>query len=177
VAVSRAVVSAQSGGEVTLELECAGTEFTNVGTFGSPALQLGPPLLFGQMGLTVGATTNVKCRSFRLTVDNVLNADRFFFGMVTAAPTMMDRVVTVEIEVPYGEHPTLLDAGSPAAGVAVTALFTFGNQSLQLAMPSVRWNITPAPANPPDEMFFTIPGQAFSDTPNGELTAVLDTTA
>lgn len=182
VCCSRAAWSASSGAELTLDVDGEGTDYAIGATFPiGLVMPAGPRLLFRDLAVTVGGTA-VKTRSVRVEVSHGVNNDRRFFGAVSSGPANMDRVVTVSLDMPYGVHKALWDAGSAAAGVAVVVPFAYGGYSLTFTMPAVRTPTVAPDARVPDEIFLPWNGQAFtsldvSDNVVPELTTVLDTTA
>lgn len=173
VAVNRATFAASAGAELTLDLEMIGVDFATGGTFPTGlSADDTPPLLLNDLALTVGGTA-VSCRSFRLTVDNGINAQRFFNSPVLAGPVAMDRMVSVSFEVPWGASSAIWGAGAVDAGVSIVATFTYGAKVLTMTMPTVRAPEKPIDVHGPDEIMLTWEGQALATTGGNELSITL----
>ena len=172
VAVNTATVAASAGGALTLDVECVGIDYA-LGASGSfPAglsFPVGPPFMMTGLSVVIGTTNPVSCRSAKITVHNDLDGERFFFGPTISGAVAQNRVVTVELEIPYGLSATLWNSGEAAAGVAVSCTFSRGAKSLVFSMPTVRAVAPPPQSRVPGETYVTWAGQALSDTPNAEL--------
>ena len=176
VAVNTATFAASAGGPLTLDVDCVGVNYAVGLSSAFPtglSFPVGPPLMMVGLSVTIGSTTAVPCRSVRLTVNNDLDADRYFFGAVISGAVAQDRTVEVELEIPYGLSATFWAAGAGAGGVSVTLAFTRGAQSLTFTMPTVRAVAPPPQTRTPAETFVSWTGLALSDTTNMELSTVL----
>ena len=174
VAVGEAVFACGSGGPLLLDLTCAGTDYTTATAFPTGlTVPAGPPFIFADMAVKVGSTNNVNVRSARLSVNHFLDAERYFYGLVSAGAIATDRAVTVDLEMPYGLHAALWDAGAGAGGVQVRLTFTRGTKVLTLNMPTVRAMAPPPDTRVPAETFLPWSGMALSDTANAELSCTL----
>jgi hypothetical protein len=176
--VSRATLSAQSGGEVKLDCEFQGIDYTkNSGSY--PTLtnhNYGPRFLFGDLAATIAGNT-VAARSVRLTIDHATQNDRFFYGFTSAGPVNTDRVITLELDVPHGIMSDLTDACAIDGGASGNLIFTYGTSIMQITFPKLRSPAISVPAQVPSEMFFTFRAQAYctlSDSPDTpEITVAL----
>lgn len=174
VVVDEATFSASQGAELNLDLSCVGRDWTNAGSFpGSLIADTTTPFLMTDLSITVGSTAAVKCRDWRLTVRNFVNRDRFFNSQTIACAVAMDREVTVAMTLPYGLHRALYRAGAGAAGVAVTAAFTYGTEALTFTTPAVKTPGEPFAVNVPDEVMLEWTGTAMATAPGNELAATL----
>jgi len=177
VVVSRATISAQSRGEVILDIEGVGSTWTNSGTFPTLSPSLGSRLLFGDLGLSVtGIVGSVPCRSIRITIDHMISADRYYFGF-TQTPLNLDRVVTMELEIPFAIASAMWSIAQVDGGVPVSATFSGGYTgvaptSLTFSTPSFRAPQAPAPAEVPNELFCRISGQCFAGVTTNDLIAL-----
>lgn len=178
--ISRAVFAAQSRGELTLDLDWAGKTFTTGYTY--PTLTdfdscLGPHWLFVDGAVVVGGTT-IKTRSIRITLDNGISNDRYFYGATSAGPVSTDRTCSLDLDIPYGLHPTLRSACNVNGGVAATATFSNGAKVLTFNFPAIRTNTVSVDASVPAEMYMPFSAQCFDIRTNGsEATGVSVTIA
>lgn len=139
VKVNKATFRATQNGPLELSLELIGKSTTTEGAAGSfPALTLNVangPFIFRDLVMTVAGTT-VKAKEFTLTIDNMLNAERFFNAQTLQSIDQEDRKITFETSLPYGDYHAL-KAGMVAAGTAVVATFTNGGAALVFNMVKV----------------------------------------
>ena len=173
-AVSKAVVSAQAGGEVVLDLEVQGTDWTNPGGTTYPGPPLDTRFLFGDLGLLLNGTAT-PCRSVRLTIDHAIKNDRFYSGFVSAGPLNLDRVVTLQMEIPHGLAVAARNAGAVDGGIPAVLTFTgvqYGVTSrLVWTLPAIRYEQPSPDANVPDEQMVSVEAQCFAPTVAGALAA------
>lgn len=177
--VSRATLSAQAGQEVKLALECQGKSYTkDSGSY--PTLtnhSFGPRFLFGDNAISIAGIVGVNTRSVRLTIDHATQNDRYFYGFNSAGPVNTDRMVTLELDIPYGLHPTLTAACAVDGGADGELFFTYGTNTMLVTLPRLRTPAVSVDANVPQEMFMPWRAQAFCtlaaspDTP--EITVTL----
>jgi hypothetical protein len=173
-AVDVATFHAQSGGELYLDLDVVGTDFTNAGSLPALTQPTGPPFLMGQLALNVGGTTPVYVESFRLTLNNHIDRNRYFNSFALPDVIKTDRTVEIEIPMPLGTHFALWNAGAGSAGVSVTATFTSAaGKVLVFSMPSVRSGDSPYDLDVPREVIVPWRGMALSDTADAELSTLL----
>lgn len=140
VGVNRATFKASRGTALTLDLDLIGISSTvgNTGTF--PALTLDvstKPFIFSDLVISVGGTT-VSVAEFNMTVDNKIDADRYFNGLNLSAVNALDREIRFSTSLPYGDHESIraaMNAGNN--GLAVVGTFTNGNTSMIFTMPGV----------------------------------------
>lgn len=99
----------------------------NSGSFASTTIDIATkPWMFHQLVLTVDGTT-VTPRSFEFTVDNNMDADRFFNSQtLSTGANWTDRKIPMEIMLPYGDSSAIYTSSMLNTGVAVVATFTFG---------------------------------------------------
>ena len=175
VVVDEATISASQGGELGLELSCVGRDWTTGNAFPASGLvaDLTTPFIMSDLSVSVGATSAVKCRDFRLTVRNVISRERFFNSRTIACAVATDREVSLSMSMPYGLHQALYRAGAGPAGVAVSGTFTFGAASLAFNMPHVKTPGNPFSASVPDEIMMDWTGTAMATLPGNELSASL----
>jgi hypothetical protein len=165
--VARSIISAESGKEATLTLQLQGVDFTNTGTF--PTLNytasLGPRFLFGDQAVVIaGAGSSVKCRKMTLTIEHGIINDRFFYGFTSMGPVNTDRTYVLELEVPYGLHPTLTGLCAVDGGVAGSVTLSYGASVLAFTFPKLRTPlISPEAVVAKDEMFLPWRAQAFDN--------------
>lgn len=140
VAVDRAEFRASEGGLLTVALGLVGqTEIAgNAGTFPAISLDVSTqPLIFTDTTLSINSTT-VKAKDFRITIDNMIDKERFLNQTTLSAVNALDRRVGFECTIPYGDYSaiyTALTGGSP--GLAVTVTLTNAGASLVFTMPAV----------------------------------------
>lgn len=175
VKVSRAVFRATQGGPLELSLELVGKTFSEAAAGSFPAITLdlsNGPFVFRDVAMTVAGTT-VTPKEFTLTIDNMLNADRFFNSQTLVSIDQEDRKITFETSLPYGDFHAL-KAGFTAAGTAVVATFT--NAGAVLAFSLVKVAIPYVDPGTPGraELMLPVSGDAMASGSTASLVTTLN---
>lgn len=183
--VARAVITGEQGGSpISLQMDIEGRDETlgNAGTFPSLTLNVatGPFLFSDSTGAITIAGTAYAARRFVLTIDNALDTERFTNSLTRTALQPRDRIISLELTVPYGTataaYPT---AATLAAGVAVviTLTNTVHAVSLAFSLPKVHFGRRSPVWNGREEMDLVLSGEArVSSAANDELAVTLDST-
>lgn len=159
-AISKATFRGSAGGPLELQLDIEGLDSSvgNAGTFPSLTLNVASPhYLFADCAFSLSSTA-YKFRSWELTIDNMLDTERYLNSLTRISLQPKGRIVTVKLDGPYGDNSALFDVA--ATGIAVTATFTNGNVSVLFDTPKVCF-----PANEPvlsgkDEIMLPLEGLA-----------------
>lgn len=173
--VARAVFKATQGGPLELSLELIGISASEdaAGTFPAITLNLSNgPFVFRDLTMTVAGTT-VKAKEFTLTVDNMLNGDRFFNSQTLQTIDQEDRKITFETSLPYGDHHAL-KAGFTTAGTAVVATFTNGGAILIFNMVKVAIPYVDPGTPGKTELMLPVSGDAMSSGSTASLVTSLN---
>lgn len=182
VAVDRATISGRQQEEITLALECVGTNWATPSAFTPTALRsTAPSLLFGDLTISIAGTNTYKAMSAEVRIDKAIDRERFFNTNIMPAIIAKDRIVTVRLEIPWGLHYELWQAGIADSddgidpgGVALvlTWSFTWGGRTFSLAatMPAVRAATNPLEYRVPEETMLTWEGQAYAPNYTGVVT-------
>lgn len=182
--IAKAVITAEQGAPVSLQCDIEGRDeaIANAGTFPSLTLDTatGPFLTSDCAGaITVGGTA-FPFRRMVLTIDNMLDTERFLNSTTRSGMQPKDRIITVELSGPYGGKETLYPtAATLAAGVAVSCTFTntIAAVSLALSLPKVHFPRKTPAWNGREEVDLTLTGEArWSSAVNDELVVTLDST-
>jgi hypothetical protein len=176
-AVDKAVFSARSGEPVSLTMDIVAQTETVAAAGSFPALTIDEttqPFIFSDLALVINAVTYL-CKEFTLTLDNVIDKERFLNSLTLSSVQAQDRTIGLTTSLPYGDASAAYGAG--ASGVAATATFTDGGTSLAFAMPALQWGKTAPAAGGRGEIFLPINAMAMESAAAGdELTATLDST-
>lgn len=173
--VARAVFRATQGGPLELSVELIGISATEASAGSFPAITLdlsNGPFIFRDLTMTVAGTT-VKAKEFTLTVDNMLNGERFFNSQTLQTIDQEDRKITFETSLPYGDHQAL-KAGFTAAGTAVVATFTNGGAVLIFNMVKVAIPYTDPGTPGKTELMLSAAGDAMSSGSTAALVTSLN---
>jgi hypothetical protein len=175
-AVTRATFRGQSGGGLELTLDCIGQTETpgNAGTF--PAIFIDTtttPFMFHDLVLTLGGTP-YQCNDLTLTIDNAIDAERFWNSQTLVTAQATDRNINISLTVPYGDASAFYTPATASA--AVVATFTNGTVSVafSLAAVAVAWE-SPV-INGRGELVLPVNGQAYKTGATLELVTTLDST-
>ena len=182
--VNKAVISAEQGGPLALQLEIEGRDeaLGNAGSFPSLTLNVatGPFIFSDSSGaITVGGTA-FPVKRFSLTIDNQLDTERFTNSTTRTALPTKGRSISVELGGPYGGKEALYPtAATLAAGVAVVATFTNTVHAVSIAfsLPKCHFPRRTPPWNGREEVELPLTGMArASAAVNDECSVVLDST-
>ena len=174
--VSSATFRSSQGGPLQLSLNIEGVDETvgNAGTF--PAIELGEaaPFVHHDGAFSVNSITGRTFFDFELTVDNMLDGERFGNSATRTALNATDRNITLGLTPPYGGNHDMYDLLE--TGVPIVATFTNGTVSISFSMPFVQ-----IPRNTPliagkAENRLLLRGEARADDANTELVVTLDST-
>lgn len=128
--ITRATLRGSQGEPMDLLLDVIGIDETpgNSGTFPALSLDISTgPFIFTDLILTLNSIA-VQCRDIEIVWDNMIDAGRFFNSQTLTAAIAMDRHITVQTHLPYGDWSAMYGTG--AAGVTGSAVFTGGGTSV-----------------------------------------------
>jgi hypothetical protein len=146
----------------------------NSGTFPSLSLDTTTfPFKFTDC-VIVGNSVTVQPKNFRLTLNNMIDKQRFFNSQTLTGIYARDRVISFECSLPYCDTAALYNVGR--AGFTVTITATSGNSILTFSMVAVAF-----PRNTPTvperaEIMLPLRGQAFRSGSTLELVTTLNPT-
>lgn len=180
VGVSRATFAASQGEGLTLALDLvAKTEDNATASSSFPSFSIDQttfPFMFHELVLIVDGIT-YKCKSFSLTIENAIDAGRFFNSqsLVTVQPT--DRVITLSHDLPFGDAEDAYEIDQQS-GVAGTLTFTVAEPatSLAFALPFLQYEPEAAVAADRGEVMLPLTAVARTTAALGELTVTMDST-
>lgn len=169
--VASAQFQASVGGPLTVTTNIVGIDETiaNAGTFpGITADVTGGPYMLSDLALTIGGTT-YQCSTIDFTIDNALDV-QIFNSETPTRITASDRMISVNITLPYGDSVAL--HGSALAGVAVVATFTNATRSFAASFPAVQFPRQSAVTGGRGEIMLSLAGVArkTSTTPEAAFT-------
>lgn len=143
--VDRMTLRAQQGGLLEADFDVEGlTETLNTGgTFPALSPTTAAPYVLMDAALTIGGTA-YQFRQFETVVDWRLKKDRFMNSVSRTDLPEMDRIITVNLSLPFTSDTIgLYDANQ--ANAAVVATFTNGAHALTLTYAAVQF-----PTEPPE---------------------------
>jgi len=177
--VNRATISGAAGGPISLSVDLVCKTQTE-GSF--PALTITDTtkmLVFPQTGFVVsGDATEIN--SFSLTIDNVIDADRYHQSYDLTDVSAQNRIITFEATCPWKPATgyTSLDAKIPfgPTGVSVSLTFTSGATSMALATAGFQFSEdTPIITGRTGEKMVTLRGKWLYNAA-ASLTCTIDST-
>lgn len=172
VAVDKAVIRAEQGGLMFVELDLVGQDETVSGAFPNLAIDAAnAPFVFMDAVVTVAGTA-VTPRSFSWTIDNKIDKERFFNSQILTALNKQDREISFECLVPFGDFSALYGAGS--AGVSASTVLTNGGAVLNLSTPALAYPRITQEIEGRSEIMLRIAGKCFKSGSTLELTATLN---
>jgi len=176
VKVNRATFRAVQGGPLELSLDLIGKTLVGEGAAGSfPNITLdlsNGPFVMRDLTMTVAGTT-VTPKEFTLTVDNVLNPDRFFNSQTLVSIDQQDRRISFETSLPYGDFQAL-KAGFTSAGTAVVATFTNAGAVLGFSLVKVAIPYTDPGTPGRSEIMLAVSGDAMASGTTPSLVTTLN---
>jgi len=175
--IDKATIRGSQGEPLVITLDVVGIDeaVANSGTFPSLSLDTTTqPFIFTDLVFVANSTT-AYAKEVEIVIDNVIDKDRFFNSQVATALIAMDRHITINTSLPYGDYSALYGTG--VAGVPLTATFTNGNTSLLFDFVKVAF-----PRNSPSytagraEEMLPLKGTAYKSGSTLELVTTLDST-
>jgi hypothetical protein len=177
--ISRAVISGSRGGMLKLALDIVGQSET-LSAVGSPAWPsitadvTGPYIFEGDTVLTINSVAR-QITDFELTIDNHIDAERFFNSLTIVSAPSNDRTIALKCSVPYltAQADDLYDQGIPGY-TGATLAFTSGGHSASFAFGELQ-----APADSPTaatrgENFLTLNYMVLQTSTTKELVVTAD---
>lgn len=163
------------GQPLGISIDVVGIDETigNSGTFPSLTLDTTAPFMWHDCVLSV-AGSNYSSQSFECVIDNHLDKDRFFNSQTITAINPLDRTVSTNFLLPYGDATAAYATG--AGGVAVTATFTNGNVSILFSFVKVAFPRKPITIPGRREIFLPLQGIAYASASTESLIITLDST-
>lgn len=178
--VSKATFSAEQGGsplKLALDIEATDQSEANSGTF--PALTLNVasgPFLFSDAVISVGGST-YSFKSFELTIDNVLDTERFLNSTTRTLIPSKDRIITVKLMAPHVSNTALYNRALAGDRVIITLTNADVNTvSLVFDMVAVQFPKRSPQANELNEIDIPLEGVARRTSATLELVTTLDST-
>ena len=167
--VSRAIFSGSQGNPIQLTLDVEGKSETegNAGSFPSLTLPTDNMFVFSDITLTLLASAR-PIESFTLTIDNVLTTDRYMNNLTRDDMVPTDRIVTLDVRLPFTSDNTDLYDIAIAGDSALTLAWADGTDTYTIAAANAK-----APAEGPespgrDELFVDLSLSLFADQSNSE---------
>ena len=139
VVVSRATLSGSPGQALTLTLDVEGKTETeaNAGTFPSLAIPTDDFFVFSDLTVTLSGSS-VPVSAFTLTIDNLVDANRYMNSTARDQLPALDREVTLAISPPYTDDTKGIWT-SVKAGTQLTGSFAFTDGSVTYTVTSGKY--------------------------------------
>jgi hypothetical protein len=175
--VNRATFRASQGEPLQLMLDLIGIDETegDAGTF--PTLTIntaaGGPFIFPDLALSIASNT-YNARDFELTIDNRLDANRFFNSLTIISAPKTDRMITTRLTLPHGDAAAVYNTGP--GGVATVATFTNGTVSIAFSLAKVTYPRESPTIPGRSEIFLPLNGTAYHTGSTNSLIVTLDST-
>ena len=155
-AIDKLIAKSTQGGPLSVTLEIVGQTETigNSGTF--PAIDFDRTqncFMHQDLVLTINGQP-YKCPDFELTIDNMIDRDRFFNSATLTSVQPTGRLITLNTKLPYGDASAAYNLAS--AGVSADATFTNGVLSLDFVMPALQIPRETPPIEGRHELFLPI---------------------
>ena len=168
--VTRAVFSGVEHMPLVLTLDLVASTETeaNAGTFPSLSLDVANgPFMFTDLVLTI-ASGAYSCKDFTLTVDNMIDANRYFNSVtLSTAANAMDRIITLSTHLPHGDATAVYNTG--IAGVSANATFTNGAAILNFDFAKVKFPRESPETQGRSEILLPLTGQCLKSGATLEL--------
>lgn len=162
------------GGPLEVEIQAVGQTETvgNAASFPSLTIDTASgPWIFSDLVCVLGGST-ITMKSFELSINNMIDKERFFNSTTLTSVEALDRVVTFRTLVPYGDWATLYGA-SGSGGFDAVATFTNGMFILTMTIGKV---VVPrmSPASPfRQEIMLPLEGKCYKDGSDREVVVTL----
>ena len=174
--VNRATFRAAAGGPLELDLDVIGkTEVVSATAFPSITAPTDPPHVWQDCVCTVNGSARVVTQ-WELTIDNALNA-RFSNSQTATDIHSTDRIVTVNLTVPYTSSEVDLYGINTGGAAAATFVFTNGNYSTTFSIARLQIPDQSPVVDGRGEILLQLQGVAKKSSTTNELVITHDSTA
>jgi len=174
--VNRATFRAAAGGPLELDLDVIGkTETVSATAFPSITAPVDPPYVWQDCVCTVNGSARVVTQ-WEMTVDNALNA-RFSNSQTATDIHSTDRIVTVNLTVPYTSSEVDLYGINTGGAAAATFAFTNGNYSTTFSIAKLQIPDQSPVVDGRGEILLQLQGVAKQSSTTKELVITHDSTA
>jgi hypothetical protein len=174
--VNRATFRAAAGGPLELDLDVIGkTEVVSATAFPSITAPVDPPYVWQDCVCTVNGSARVVTQ-WDLTIDNALNA-RFSNSQTATDIHSTDRIVTVNLTVPYTSSEVDLYGINTGGAAAATFVFTNGNYSTTFSIAKLQIPDQSPVVDGRGEILLQLQGVAKQSSTTKELVITHDSTA
>lgn len=153
----------------TIDVEGKTETVANAGTFPSLSLDTGNFFVYKDCTLTL-AGTGYAVRNFAITLNNVLDADRFLNSLTRGDITPQSRLVTLEVTLPFGDAQGLIDSATiGSTGIAGSLAFSDGTTTYTIAFANLKAGTQGAQIEGRTELYVPISFQAFRTSSASEF--------
>ena len=174
--VNRATFRAAAGGPLELDLDVIGkTEVVSATAFPSITAPVDPPYVWQDCVCTVNGSARVVTQ-WDLTIDNALNA-RFSNSQTATDIHSTDRIITVNLTVPYTSSEVDLYGINTGGAAAATFVFTNGNYSTTFSIAKLQIPDQSPVVDGRGEILLQLQGVAKQSSTTKELVITHDSTA
>lgn len=179
--VSRATISGSQGQPIMFKLDIEGeTEVVSASAFPSLTIDNGAPYIFSDTTFTLAAASGAtEVRAFEIVIDNGLVTDRFNNSVTRTVIPGGDRVVMLNLTVPYTSDEVALHPQT-ATGAAGTLTVTNGGTSTLFSFANLKSNPAQSPVvgSRGNEILLNLQLQAYKTDASGvaELVVTHDAT-
>ncbi len=174
--INRATFRAAAGGPLELDLDVIGkTEVVSATAFPSITAPVDPPYVWQDCVCTVNGSARVVTQ-WDLTIDNALNA-RFSNSQTATDIHSTDRIVTVNLTVPYTSSEVDLYGVNTGGAAAATFVFTNGNYSTTFSIAKLQVPDQSPVVDGRGEILLQLQGVAKQSSTTKELIITHDSTA
>jgi hypothetical protein len=174
--VNRATFRAAAGGPLELDLDVIGkAEVVSATAFPSITAPVDPPYVWQDCVCTVNGSARVVTQ-WEMTIDNALNA-RFSNSQTATDIHSTDRIVTVNLTVPYTSSEVDLYGINTGGAAAATFVFTNGNYSTTFSIAKLQIPDQSPVVDGRGEILLQLQGVAKQSSTTKELVITHDSTA
>lgn len=168
--VDKAVFSSQVGGflELATDWEALTESVGNAGSFPALTISTAAPYVMTDAALTIGGATTYQFKQATVSINNNLKKDRWMNSISRTDLPALDRIVEVELSMPYTSDTTALyDTG--VTGGHVVIVWTNGSNSLTLDLIACQFPAQPPETPGRDEILLPLKGVARKSGSTSEL--------
>lgn len=166
---SKLVIEGTKGQPLRWTFDVEGTTETVGAAASFPSLSIDTEnfFIYSESALTLDGTA-FESESWRLTIDNIIDTERFLNSSTRTAFPVNDRLVTLDVTVPYdADGETLRDIAE--AGIAGSLVVTDGTTTYTVAFTNLKAGAQPVEIPIRDEIKLASTLQAFADDTDDEL--------
>lgn len=165
----RLVIEGTKGQPLRWTFDVQGTTETVGAAASFPSLSIDTDnfFIYSESALTLGGTA-FEPETWRLTIENIMDTERFLNSSTRTAFPLNDRLVTMDVTVPYdSDADAIVDIAE--AGIAGSLVITDGTTTYTVSLTNLKSGASPIEVPVRNELKLGVTMQSFADATDDEV--------